>query len=83
MRRYIKTLFVVLVVLMFCGACKCEYDGAHIIAGKLSGDVEIVSYKGVSFSMTELTLKDGSHIRLEEGNFILYNGVCPICGERR
>ena len=85
MVKHIKifAVLVMLVVLMFCCACEQKYDGAHIIAGELSGDVEIIRSESVSFYMVELTLKDGSHIRLEKGNFILFKGVCPICGERR
>ena len=84
MSKYIKMLLAVIAFAVLFGGCsrKCKYDGAHIIAGELSGDVEIVWFEGISFNMTELTLKDGSHIRLENGNFILFNGICPVCGTK-
>ena len=85
MKGYIKMLFSVFAfALMFC-VCSCEYryNGAHIIAGELSGDVEIVWCESVSLKSSELTLKDGSHIRLDKGNFILYNDECPVCGKER
>ena len=76
-----KALIVISVIFaLLCCGCKSKYNGAHIIAGALNGDVEIVWSESVNLRQTELTLKDGTHIQLDKGNFILFRDVCPICG---
>lgn len=82
MSRYIKTIFVVLAFAVFCGGCASRYKGSHIIAGELSGDVEIIGYESVSFQSECLFLKDGGQITLGKGMFILFTDTCPICGTK-
>lgn len=59
-----------------------KYNGAHIIAGDISGDVEITDYESISLQSERLYLKDGGSITLGKGMYILFIDTCPICGTK-
>ena len=82
MRKVIVIAVLTIVLSILCG-CQSRYTGAHIVAGDVSGDVDITGYESISFQSTRLYLKDGGEITLAKGMFILFTDTCPICGERR
>lgn len=83
MSRYIRIILVFFVCLLICGCNRPKYTGAHIVAGEVSGDVQIRGWESVSFRDTRIYLKDGGELTLAKGMFILFTGDCPICRERR
>ena len=82
MSKYIRIILVLFVCLLVCGCNRPKYTGAHIVAGDLSGDVQIRGAESVSFQTTRIYLKDGGELILAKGMFILFTGDCPICRER-